>query len=262
MKLKFVPGVITLIITLIFSSATQAQTFGTSASAVWISDCNQDNFFNTTGSIGPAANVFTNSNFGTHTRNSGTLILRGGEVRTFKAPGIANVCSVRMYYRIYLQSGVPGAFNPIDLPLVDNCDIPSSQFPSGGSCVAGDQKWNRVIADGTTSPYAPIDLTAFAAGNYTLEVYYDVSGSSVSTTLCNETVTLNNGGNNYKASFSIQAPFISFANNPTTCGGSEGYITIGGLTAGGTYSISYSENGILVGPVNFVADGSGNINVT
>ena len=120
--------------------------------AVWITDCLQDNYYNTTGSIGPAGNVFTNSDFGTHTRNSGSLILRGGEVRTFKTPGVANVCSVKMYYRIYLQSGVPGAFNSIDLPLADNCDIPSSQFPSGGACVAGDQKWNKVIPDGASSP--------------------------------------------------------------------------------------------------------------
>ena len=203
--------------------------------------------------------MFTNSDFGTHTRNSGSLILRGGEVRTFKTPGVANVCSVKMYYRIYLQSGVPGAFNSIDLPLADNCDIPSSQFPSGGACVAGDQKWNKVIPDGASSP-SPVDLTAFAAGNYVLEVYYDVTGSSISTSLCNETVTLNNGGNNYKATFSIQAPLL-FSANPTTCGGSEGYIQISGLTPGATYSIGYSKDGNGVAPASFVADGTGIVTI-
>lgn len=186
MKPISVSGVITFVVALLLTTSAQGQSFGTSASAVWISDCNGSDYYNTSGLIGPATNVFTNKNFGTHTQNSGTLILRGGEVRTFKTPAVANVCSVQMYYRIYLQSGAAGSFNKIDLPLVDDCNVPTSQFPSGGSCVAGDQKWNLIIADGTTTPYAPVDLTQLAAGNYVLEVYYDVKGSSTSTTLCDE----------------------------------------------------------------------------
>ena len=215
MKPISVSSVITLVFAFLCCSFSQAQTFGISSSAVWISDCNQNNYFNTSGLIGPAGNVFTNTDLGSHTQNSQTLILRGGEVRSFKTPGVANVCSAHMYYRIYPQSGTPGSFNSIDLSYVDDCNVPTSQFPSGGSCVAGDQKWNRVIADGITTPYAPIDLTTFTAGNYILEVYYDVTGSSVSTTACDETVVLNNSGNNYKASFSIQAPALASA-NPTT----------------------------------------------
>ena len=261
MKPISLASVITLVVTLFFSSFTQAQSFGISASAVWISDCNQDNYFNTTGSIGPAANVFTNASLGTHTQNSQTLILRGGEVRTFKTVGTSNVCSARMYYRIYPQSGATGVFNAIDLSFIDDCNVPTNQFPSGGSCVAGDQKWNRVIADGTTVPYAPIDLTAFPAGNYILEVYYDATGSFTSTTACDDVAVLNNSGNNYKASFSIQAPSIASA-NPTTCNGSEGFITITGLTAGTTYSVSYSDDGNSVGPNNFTTNGSGQLVIT
>src|ERR671939_274053 len=109
MKPISVSRVITFVLAIIFSGLTYGQSFGTSASAVWISDCNQDNYFNTSGSIGPAGNVFTNTDFGTHTQNSGTLILRGGEVRTFKTPGVANVCNVRLYYRVYPQSATPGS---------------------------------------------------------------------------------------------------------------------------------------------------------
>ena len=128
------PLILIGVLLLFFScNYTYAQTFGTNSSAVWLSDCTQSNFFNTSGSnpnlIGPAGNVFNNANLGTHTQNSGTLILRGAEVRTFKNPGVANVCSVRMYYRVYLQSAAPGAFNSIDLPLADDCDVPNSQFP-------------------------------------------------------------------------------------------------------------------------------------
>src|SRR5438270_5295691 len=110
MKPNSVPRVITLLLTFICCAFVQAQTFGPSASAVWITSCSQDDYFNTLGSIGPTGNTFTNTNFGTHTQNSASLILRGGEVRTSKTPGTANVCSVTMYYRVYLQSSAPGAF--------------------------------------------------------------------------------------------------------------------------------------------------------
>src|SRR4051812_41778293 len=124
MKPISVSRVITLCLSFFFGFTTQAQTFGITSSAAWISDCNQTNYFNTSGSgpalIGPAGNTFTNTNFGAHTQNSGTLILRGGEVRSFKAPGVANVCTAHMYYRVYLQSGAPGSFNSIDLSFIDD----------------------------------------------------------------------------------------------------------------------------------------------
>ena len=252
-------------LTAFFSNEVFGQSIGVDASAVWITDCNQSNFFNVTGSgadlIGPGANSFSNANLGVHTQNSETLILRGGEVRTFKDPSIANVCGARLYYRVYLQSGSPGAFQSIDFPLSDNCDVSAGQFPSGGTCQPGDQKWNRVIADGTTTPYAPVNLTTFAPGSYVLEVYFEITGSNSSTTLCNETVFVNNGGANYKAVFSIQSPVLA-SNNPVTCNGSDGFITIGGLVAGASYEFSYVDDGVAVGPLTIVANASGQIRIT
>ncbi len=251
------PIVLAFLCLIFFSAGAKAQTFGTVSSAVWLTDCNQSNFFNTSGSganlIGPAGNVFTNTNLGAHTQNSGTLVFGGAEVRTSKDV-VANVCSARMYYRIYLQSGAPGAFTTVNLPLSDNCDIPSSQFPSGGSCVAGDQKWNRMLP-------APVNLTLHTPGNYVLEVYYDITGSSTSTTLCDETAVLNNGGANYKAFFSIQAPVLA-SNNPTTCNGTEGLITVSGLVPGASYDVNYTDDGAPIGPVTIVANGSGQVNIS
>ncbi|TMI79457.1 MAG: hypothetical protein E6H10_15330, partial [Bacteroidetes bacterium] len=219
------------ILLLLLCNYTKAQSFGTTASAIWITDCNQSNFFNTSGNaadlIGPPGNVFNNTNFGVHTQNSGTLILRGAQVKTFKNPASSNVCSVRMYYRVYPQSGGPGSFSSIDLPFLEDCNAGTGVFPSGGTCVAGDQKWQRVIANGTTTPYPPVNLTSYSAGNYVLEVYYEVSGSNTTTSLCNDLVTLNNSSNNYKASFSIQSPNLS-STNPSSCFGNEGSITVGG----------------------------------
>ena len=131
------------ILLVLFCNYTQAQSFGTVASAVWITDCNQSNFYNTSGSavnlIGPAGNVFENTNLGAHTQNSGTLILRGAQVKTFKNPASSNVCNVRMFYRVYPQTGAGGVFNSIDLPFLEDCNVAGSTFPSGGPCAPGSQ---------------------------------------------------------------------------------------------------------------------------
>src|SRR5689334_7270022 len=189
-----------ILILTFFCNLLQAQNFGASVSAVYISNCTSDDFYNTTGSVWPVG--FNGLNLGAYTQNSNTLILRGAQLRTNRNTATAsNVCaSPKMFYRIYPTSGAPGAFSSMDLPLLEACDVPSGNFPSGGSCVDGDQKWERVIPDGSTSP-SPINLTAFTPGSYVLEVYYEITGSNSSTSLCNETVTINNGGNNFKANF-------------------------------------------------------------
>src|SRR5215831_553064 len=242
--------VLYFLITAFIAVSAKAQSFGTSASAVWLSNCSQNNFYNTSGSIGPPANIFTN-NLGVYTQSSGTFTLKGGEVKTFSTVGSSNVCSVRMHYRIYLQSATPGSFNIIDLTHFDDCDASSGQFPSGGACSAGDQLWQNITSS--------IDLTSFAPGNYVLEVYYDAAGSGTSTSGCSDTVVLNNSGNNYKASFSIQAPTFA-SNNPVSCNGNDGFITISGLVAGANYTLSYTKNGVAIpAPLNLTANGSGQI---
>ena len=252
-------SVTTLVVLLLFSLSVSAQNFGSNSSAVWISDCNQSGYWNTNGAIG--ANGFSNADLGSHNQNSGSLVLRGAEVRSFKTPGVANVCAARLYYRIYPAAGVPGSFSAMDLNLADNCNTSTSQFPSGGACADGDQKWNRVIADGVTTPYAPVNLTMYAPGNYVLEVYYELTGSSASTTLCDNTVLDNNGGNNYKATFSINAPAL-LSTNPTTCNGSEGTVNISGLTPGAVYSVSYSDDGNPIAAANYTANASGQVIIT
>ena len=60
--------------------------------------------------------------------------------------------------------------------------------------------------------------------------------------------------------FSTVARSQSFgSNNPVTCNGTEGYITIGGLVAGATYSVSYTDDGVTVGPLTFTANASGRV---
>jgi large repetitive protein len=254
-----------LLIVMAFHSAiVKGQSFGPVSSAVWLTNCSQSNFFNTSGAggnlIGPVANTFSNTNLGVYTQNSATLILRGAQVRTFKNPASSNVCSVKMYYRVYLQTGTPGAFANMDIPFAENCSG-SNTYGSGETCQPGDQKWQRIVADGTTSPYSPVNLTAYPAGDYVLEVYYELTGSLVSTSLCNDIITLNNGGNNYKAFFSIQSPSLS-STNPSSCNGTEGTITINNLSPNAVYKLSYTDDGVATGPLTLTANAGGQVTIT
>jgi hypothetical protein len=47
--------------------------------------------------------------------------------------------------------------------------------------------------------------------------------------------------------------------NPSTCGGSDGFITVSGLVATQSYNVSYLKDGIPQGPIPIVANGSGQV---
>lgn len=233
-------------------------TFNAIATAVNIENCQTTTpgeYFNTTGSgaasIGPASNIFTNNDFGNYVQNSGNLLLKGGQLKSFKNITTSNVCSATMHYRVYLTSGGPsGAFIDVPLTTVEDCDG-TGNFPSGGTCNPGDQKWTDISQS--------IDLTAVPTiGNYTVEVYYTLVGDNISTTDCNDTVLVNNGGNNFKSTFSIQStPTFTFSNEE--CGSSNASITVSGLSSGDTYSITYNDDTVTVGPANFTASPAGEI---
>lgn len=57
------------------------------------------------------------------------------------------------------------------------------------------------------------------------------------------------------------SPVISsvFPTNPSTCGGSDGSISLGGLQPSTTYAINYLFNGVPVGPLNINSDVGGNL---
>jgi gliding motility-associated-like protein len=234
-------------------------TFNSLATAVNIENCETTppgEYFNTTGSgavsIGPASNIFTNNDFGTYVQGSGNLLLNGGQLKSFKDISASNVCSATMHYRVYLTSAGPsGTFIDVPLTTVEDCDG-TGNFPTGGTCNPGDQKWinNAPLAEDLTAVPAP--------GDYTVEIYYTLIGDNTSTTTCNDTVLVNNGGNNFKAIFSIQsAPTFTFTNEE--CGSSNASITVSGFNPGDTYSVTYNDDTVIVGPANFTANSSGEI---
>ena len=248
---------------------SKCTTFGIFATAPWLVTClnNTPNptitgsFFNTTGQGEDLIDRTEKKNFndtflGTYVQNSRRLILRGAEVKTFKNLSLSNVCSAKFYYRVVQSGGTAGAFTSIDLPFFSNCNTSNSQFEvGGGPCKTGDQKWQEVLNDNE----APVDLTSFAPGTYTLQVYYEVTGDENSTTACDDKITLDNAGRYYNATFTIQATPTLSSTNPTTCNGTEGTITIGGLAPSTVYAVSYTDDGTAVGPTDLTSDASGNI---
>ena len=232
-----------------------ACTFGIYATAVYMDNCETTNpgeFFNISGSgtdlIGPSANIFTNNDYGTYLQNSGNLIFKGAELKSFKTAS-SNVCQANMYYRVYEASSVPGAFNVIALPLFDDCT--AGTFPSGGPCNVGDQKWQDVSQS--------IDLTQNAPGDYIIEVYYELIGDNDSPVDCDGDIEiLNNSGNNYIATYTIQGA-ISFTQSNEECASSNGFITVSGFVPGDVYSVTYDDDTVTVGPVDYQADFNGDI---
>jgi gliding motility-associated-like protein len=241
--------------------------FGNYASAVWIENCltqdsqsitNGNNFFNITG-IGTnrIANGITNFQFadqdlGVYVQNSGSLMFRGGEIKSFKTTS-ANVCSARLNYRIYPIGGTPGSFVTLNLPFFNNCDVPSSQFPSGGPCHAGDQKWQKVL----NNTENPIDLTSNSPGQYIIEVYFDMNGSFTSNSGCADLIYLNNNGPNYKAYFTIQQPIEINFTQPTICNTPDGTITLSNLAPNRSFSLTYTVDGAPVGPLTVFTNNAG-----
>jgi hypothetical protein len=177
-------------------------TFGEFASAVNITTTSAVNY-NTSGSGVNCINttcstVFDGVNFGSFVKNSGDLKLTGGEIKTWK-DSWSNVCGGTLYYTIYLDGFRPGSpiFSSISLPFKANCS--SGVFTDGiGPCGGNDQKWATFSSS--------IDLTAFNAGNYAIEVYFEYYGDDGSTSGCGTNRYISNFGSNYIAKYTLVDP--------------------------------------------------------
>lgn len=86
------------------------------------------------------------------------------------------------------------------------------------------------------------------------------SFSTVASLQSDEPIVLSQGEND-KTLFPFDSPTIS-STNPSSCFGTSGSITIGGLTPGGVYQLSYTDSGVPVGPISFMASSSGEIIIT
>ncbi|WP_417428663.1 T9SS type A sorting domain-containing protein [Halpernia sp.] len=116
---------------------------------------------------------FNGANLGTF-YNTQSLVFAGGQIKTWKNGG-ADVTGANVYYKVY-KTGDVAAFTTLNAGFKSD---------DGG----GNQTWEK--ADGTTNI-----LSGLTNGDYNLEVYFDAP-TSVGTKYSN------NGGPNYKATFTI-----------------------------------------------------------
>ncbi|MEC4005925.1 T9SS type A sorting domain-containing protein [Flavobacterium sp. SUN052] len=131
---------------------------------------------------------------------SNTLVVKGGQNKTFKCSG-GDITGGNLYYRVWLTNAGPsGTFTGIGMGFVSN---------DSGGC-GGNQTWQGV--SGTTN----IISSLTAAGNYTLEVYSDAPGFP-------STAFASNSGANYKATFNF-------------CGPASGALPVGNYSIPGCFS--------------------------
>ena len=119
---------------------------------------------------------FHGANLGTFNPSLNSLILNGGEVKTFKN-GSGNVTGAFLDYRIWLTGNESGSFIERSIPFNANLSNP------------GDQRW-LLTGDNINV------LNGLNSGNYMLEIYFRASGNQGD-------VFHNNGGPNYEAAFSV-----------------------------------------------------------
>lgn len=177
------------IFTILIFFNSKAQNFGIYESAIYLDSGSGNAFYNTLGTTIGALNV---SDLSTVSASQG-LIMNGAEVKTFKNSGY-NVCGAKVYFVVYPLGQRPASplFGETDLPFYENCSEGAFQI-TGGMCSDGDQKWQRP----GNSTILNINLfDGFVDGNYTLEVFYQITGDS-GTGMCDQVAYDSNGGLNY-----------------------------------------------------------------
>lgn len=115
-----------------------------------------------------------------------TLVLNGGELQTFENGGDSVTSPASLFYRIYTTGSPTGSFSDISL---NNLSFPGPP---------GDEKRDNTSAGVNL-------LAGLLNGNYTLEVYSSaaVDWNGQLGGPAEDTIYANNGGSNYKATFTL-----------------------------------------------------------
>jgi Ig-like domain CHU_C associated len=186
---------------------------------------------------------FQGANLGTFAKGTNTLIMRGGQNKTFKNGG-CNIASSSISYRVYLTGTAPGVFTTINEPFA---------FDIGG---AGDQQWEQAGN--------PTELiSALAPGKYTIQTYVSAEYNSCG----GGTHFVNNGGANYTATFTVCGPVsgpLPVGNYPIpgcfpTVAAAAAYINANGITGSGAVQFDVIAGHIetaIVGGIIITATGT------
>ena len=197
-----------LLFLLFLSLFSYSQNFDSFASGIRINATT----YNLTGSspneINPGGPIFNGANLGDFKKNSTCANITAGEIKTFKEAS-SNVCSATLKWRVYPAGSPSGSFTTIPLLPVFECNLATNIFNDGfGSCTTNDQKWKDYSLNTSF-------VNSLSPGSYTLEIFYEFTGSNTSSSTCETTKYISNSGNNYKASFTISSPTLTCPANMT-----------------------------------------------
>lgn len=144
--------------------------------------------------------------------SSSTLVIRGGEVKSYKNSG-GDVTGAALFYRVYKSGDAPGGYSSIALPY-------DSEL--GG----GDQKWDELAANVNLIP-----LTT-SAGTWNVDVYWEVYtnlGTRTDGTAGSPVTT------SYTADASLPVELVSFSGLGTTSGARLAWTTASETNNAGFY---------------------------
>ena len=123
------------------------------------------------------------ASLGSFVQNSGSLILKGAEHNVFKC-FTANITATALNYRVYSAGNASGSYTRVGIDFITG----DGSFSNSNGCGGADQRWRDVQEN--------INLTTLTPGNYTIEVYSELTTNGGAR-------FLSNSGANYKASFTI-----------------------------------------------------------
>jgi gliding motility-associated-like protein len=153
-----------------------------------------------------------------------------------------------------------------DAPAQVLSDPPLPATPTTGSNgpICSGSTLNLSTAVVASATYLWSGPNAFSSGNQNPSI---VNATTAAAGVYTVTVTVNNCTSLASAPLNVvvnQLPAIStaVATNPSTCAGTNGFITLSGLTAGQTFTVNYLKNGAAQAALSLTADASGNVVIT
>jgi gliding motility-associated-like protein len=180
-------------------------------------------------------------NLGDHNHYSNSLRLTGAEIKTIKN-AIGNVCGATMHYRVYrVGEPVLPSFNNVSLSTFIDCTNDTDGVNGPDTYGDGFGPCRSPFYQKLKDYGFDIDLTQRCEGSYKLEVYYSYTGSNCSSSGCDETKYINNGGANFIADFTINPISAPTANSPQEFCSSVNP-TIANLTTSSGSNISWYAN--------------------
>ncbi len=100
-------------------------------------------------------------------------------------------------------------------------------------------------------------------GNYTQAQSTDVNASKVSFTSLNSSpVNVQDTERDDSTVFTSWDPVLQQSNNPSSCNGSEGSFSFSGLLPNTTYQVTYTDDGVVTGPVTIASNAAGQLTIT